>query len=130
MSLQEAIKWIDGRVLELACLVEITSKDRKIQRINEEYNALLLARTAIYKQIPEKPEIKECSQPAVRHGYSGIYKRIIYSCPGCGKPLYVQHHFEYESESSSGLERWPAGQQTQSCPACGQALKWKEDNHV
>lgn len=127
MTNQEAIKWIDGRVLELSCLVDITSSDKGIQRINEEYNALLLARTAIYKQIPEEPELKEGSQPAVRHGYSGIYKRAVYSCPGCGKPLYVQHHFEYESEESSGFERWPAGSRWPSCPTCGQALKWKED---
>lgn len=126
MTNQEAIKWIDGRVLELAFLVDITSSDKKRQRINEEYNALLLARTCIYKQIPEKPEIKELSQPAVRHGYSGIYKRTVYVCPVCGKNLYVQHHFEYESESSSGFERWPAGSITPCCPKCGQALEWKE----
>ncbi len=123
MTNQEAIKWIDGRVLELACLVDITSTDKGMQRINEEYNALLLARTAIYKQIPEKPEIKETEKATVRYGEYGVLKGTMYLCPVCGKPLYVQYHFEYKN----GFNRWPAGSQTPSCPTCGQALKWKED---
>lgn len=126
MTNQEAIKWIDSKMLALACHTEIARTDKEMDRLNKDGAALQLARTAIYKQIPEKPEIKECSQHAVRHGHSGIYKRTIYSCQRCGKPLYVQHHFEYESESSSGVERWPAGSRTQACPACGQALKWED----
>lgn len=127
MTNQEAIKWIDGRVLELSCLVDITSTDKGMQRINEEYNALLLARTCIYKQIPEKTEIKETEQPFSKFGKSGILKRTTYFCPVCGKPLYVQNHFEYTCEDSSGFDRWPAGSQTPCCHNCGQALKWKED---
>lgn len=120
---QKAIKWIDGRVLELSCLADITSTDKGIQRINEEYNALLLARTAIYKTIPEEPEIKETSKAAVRFEESGVYKRTIYSCPVCGHPLYIQNHFEYQD----GFHRWPTGSHTPCCPRCGQALKWKGD---
>lgn len=122
MTDQEAIKWIDGRVLELSCLVDITSSDKGMQRINEEYNALLLARTCIYKQIPEKPEIKETEKPYAKFEESGVLKRTMYCCPGCGKPLYVQHHFEFQN----GFERWPAGIQTPFCPKCGQALKWED----
>lgn len=123
MTDQEAIKWIDGRVLELSCLIDITSTDKGMQRINEEYNALLVARAAIFKRIPEKPEIKEDEKDYVRYGESGVLKRTMYLCPVCGKPLYVQHHFEYQN----GFHRWPAGDQTPFCPKCGQALKWKED---
>lgn len=122
MTNQEAIKWIKGRELELACLVDITSSDKKIQRINEEYNALLVARAAIEKQIPIKPEIKETETAAVRFGISGVHKRTLYCCPVCMKPLYEQHHFEHKD----GFERWPAGSATPSCPICGQALKWKD----
>ena len=125
MDFQRAIKWINGRVLELACLVDITNTDRGMKRINEEYNALLVARTAIYKQIPEKPEIKATEQPADRHGNHGTLKRTVCSCPACGKVLYIQYHFEYPD----GFERWPAGSQTQHCQTCGQALMWKDDNH-
>lgn len=122
MTNQEAIKWIDGRVLELACLVDITSTDKGMQRINEEYNALLRARAAIEKQIPVEPETKETAKAAVRFGESGVHKRTMYNCPVCGHPLYVQHHFEYEN----GFNRWPAGSTTPSCPKCGQALKWNK----
>lgn len=127
MTNQEAIKWIDGRVLELSCLVDITNTDKKMQRINEEYNALLQARAALEKRIPVKPEIKETEQPFSRFEKSGILKKTVYSCPACGKPLYVQHHFEFKSEYGEGFERWPAGSQTPFCPKCGQALKWKEE---
>lgn len=123
MTDQEAIKWIDGRVLELSCLIDITSTDKGMQRINEEYNAMLVARAAIFKRIPEKPEINETEKAAVRFEESGVYKRTVYSCPVCGFPLYVQNHFEYQD----GFHRWPAGSQTSCCHKCGQALKWKED---
>lgn len=125
MTDQEAIKWIDGRVLELACLTDITSTAKGLQRITEEYNALLQARAAIFKRIPEKPIIKETKQPYAKFEKSGVLKRTVCSCPVCGKPLYVQCHFEFTSEHGHGFERWPAGSQTPYCPACGQALKWE-----
>lgn len=127
MTDQEAIKWIDGRVLELSCLADITNTDKKMKRVNEEYNALLQARAAIEKRIPEKPEIKETEQPFAQFEESGILKRTVFSCPACGRPLYVQHHFEYKSEYGEGFKRWPSGSQTPHCPSCGQALKWKDD---
>lgn len=125
MTDKEAIKWIDGRVLELSCLVDITSTDKGMQRINEEYNALLVARAAIFKRIPEKPEVKENEEPFSRFGKSGILKRTMYHCPACGKILYVQNHFDYTCEGGSGFERWPVGSTTPCCQKCGQALKWK-----
>ena len=75
MTDQEAIKWIDGRVLELSCLVDITSTDKGMQRINEEYNALLQARAAIFKRIPEKPDVKKNEEPFARFGKSGMHYR-------------------------------------------------------
>lgn len=128
MTNQEAIKWIDGRILALSCHAEIAHTDKEMDRLNKDGAALLLARNALEKQIPVRPETKESSQSAIRHGNSGVYKRTVYSCPRCGHILYVQHHFQYESEYSSGVERWPAGSQTQSCPSCGQALKWRNDH--
>lgn len=123
MTHQEALQWINGRELELACLVDITSSDKKIQRINEEYNALLVARAAIEKQIPMKPEIKKSEKAVVRFGTPGVHKQTVYRCPVCMKLLYVQNHFECQD----GFQRWPAGDTTPSCPSCGQALKWKEE---
>ena len=128
MTTQEAIKWIDSKMLALACHAEIAHTDKEMDRLNKDGAALQLARTALEKQLPVKPETKESSQSAIRYGNSGVYKRTVYSCPGCGHPLYVQNHFEYESESSSGFERWPAGSKTPHCPTCGQALKWRDDH--
>ena len=126
MTNQEAIKWIDRRILELACIVDITKTDAGMKRINKEYNALLLAGAALAKRTPEKPIIKETEKPFAKFEKSGVLKRTVCSCPVCSKPLYVQHHFEYTCKYGSGFERWPAGSQTPFCPKCGQALKWEE----
>lgn len=125
MTDQKAIKWIDGRVLEMACLADITNTDKQMQRINEECNALMLARAALLKRSPEKPIIKETKQPYSKFEKSGVLKRTVYSCPACGKPQYVQNHFDFTSEHGHGFERWPAGSQTPFCPYCGQSLKWE-----
>lgn len=104
MTNQEAIKWIDGRILELACLVDITSTDKKMKRINEEWNALRLARRSLEHGIPAM----------VTHEAS-IY--ACCTCPSCknvideftefvpGQKIRVQHNW---------------------CRFCGQALKWEE----
>ena len=105
MTNQEAIKWIDGRVLELAYIVDNPISGREMQRINKEYNALLQARGALQHRIPEKPEIKETEKPFAKFGKSGILKRTTYLCPVCGQPLYVQNHFEFKSEDGEGFER-------------------------
>lgn len=120
MTNQEAIKWIDGRVLELACLVDITSSDRRMQRINEEYNALLLARTAIYKQIPMQPELK------IEHN-DELWRKELYVCQICGEILCIQH---YLARPDGVFSRYHLGSRTTACPSCGQVLKWKDDNHV
>lgn len=54
----------------------------------------------------------------------GKLKRDIYSCPRCGKALYVQNH--HDRKDGSGFRRWPQGAQTPYCPQCGQALRWKK----
>lgn len=105
MTEQEAIKWIDGRVIELSCLVDITSTDKGMQRINEEYNALLVARAAIFKRIPE----------TVTHEAT---LRKSCTCPAC---LNVVDEF---TEFVPGQR---IRVQVQWCRYCGQALKWEEE---
>ena len=130
MTDQEAIKWIDGQIRERCRLVlDGAAKNEKlIKVIDEEGAALLQARKALHKRIPKKPEIKKYEGPFARFGKSGIIIRTRYACPACSNPLYVQNHFEYTCEDSSGFERWPVGSQTPCCPKCGQALKWEEDH--
>lgn len=118
MTNQEAIKWIDGRVLELACLVDITNTDKKMQRINEEYNALLQARAAIEKQIPLAPEHK------IAHN-DELWRKEIYSCVTCGNVLYIQNHITFPD--GSGFRRFPNSARTKACPICGQVQNWEED---
>lgn len=104
MTNQEAIKWIDGRVLELACLVDITKTDKKMQRINEEYNALLLARDALRKRTPTM----------VTHEAT---LRTCRTCPSCKNVVDEITEF-VPGQKIRVISNW--------CRFCGQALKWEE----
>lgn len=115
MTDQEAIKWIDGRILELSCLADITSKDKKMQRINEEYNALLKARAAIEKRIPIKPML------SIK--INNRWRTETHQCIVCMTPLFIKTHIELPS---GDFKRIPSGRQVPFCPVCGQAQKWKE----
>lgn len=101
---QEAIKWIDRRILELACIVDITNTDRGMKRINEEYNALLTAKRSMEHGIPAM----------VTHEAS-LYKCC--TCPNCKN--VVDEFTEFVPGQKIRVKvRW--------CRFCGQALKWEE----
>ena len=121
MTNQEAIKWVDGRILELSCLADITSKDKKMQRVNEEYNALLQARLALEKQIPMAPELEIANNDE-------LWRKEIYRCVKCGTVLYIQNHIT--SPDGRGFRRFPQGSRTQSCHKCGQIQIWGDGHHV
>ena len=114
MTDQEAIKWIDGRVLELSCLADITSTDKKMQRINEEYNALLQARAALEKRIPMEPEL-------TININDRLWRTETHRCARCTQTLFVQNHID----TPNGFRRFPRGSRVPVCPTCGQAQKWK-----
>lgn len=114
MTDQEAIKWIDGRVLELACYVDIASNDRQMKRINEEYNALLKARAAIEKHILMAPD------RTIIHN-DEIWKKAVFRCPRCTETLLI---VEAIVHPVCGFEKVEHGARSTFCPACGQALKW------
>ena len=118
MTDQEAIKWIDGRVLALSCLADITSKDREMQRINEEFNAMLRARDALHKQIPMKPVLTV-------ENNDELWRKEVYRCIVCEQILYIQNHIA--DPDGRGFRRFPQGGRSKACPECGQALKWEED---
>ena len=116
MTNQEAIKWIDGRVLELSCLADISNTDKKMQRINEEYNALLQARAALEKRIPVAPDLNIANNDE-------LWRKEIYSCVNCGKVLYIQNHIA--DPDGRGFRRFPNGARTYACPECGQVQNWE-----
>lgn len=115
MTDQEAIKWIDGRIIELSCLADITSTDKKMQRINEEYNALLQARAAIEKRIPMKPMLSI-------EIHNKIWRTETHQCIVCMTPLFIKTHIELPT---GDFKRLPSGRHAQFCPVCGQAQKWR-----
>ena len=117
MTDQEAIKWIDGRVLELVCHADITRTDKGMQRINKEYNALLRSRAAIEKQIPMAPVRIIISNDE-------LWKKVEYRCQVCMEPIFIVEDIVHPV---GGWVRHANGDHSPFCPTCGQALKWGKD---
>ena len=99
MTNQEAIKWVDGRVLELSFLADITSKDEKMKRINEEYNALQFVRGLLDRNTPTKP-VKD--------------SLADWDCPYCGAYL----PFDALNDRIQHAPKF--------CKNCGQAIDWSD----
>lgn len=99
MTNQEAIKWVDGRVLELACLVDITNTKREMQRINKEYNALQFVRGLLVRNTPTKPQKDSLAD---------------WDCPYCGAYL----PFDALNDPIDDAPRF--------CKQCGQSIDWSD----
>lgn len=105
MTNQQAIKWIDRRILELAYIVDITKTDAGMKRINEEYNALLQARYALEQRIPAM-----VTHEATLHRCC--------TCPSCKN--VVDEFTEFVPGQKIRVQvNW--------CRFCGQALKWGDE---
>lgn len=102
MSNSDAIRFIDGRMLELTCRCECEKTDAGKKRINEEYDFLCLARDAIHKATPTM----------VTHNAT---KPEDCTCPSCGNVVS-------EFATSFG-QRFRVT--CSYCRICGQALKWE-----
>ena len=116
MTDQETIKWIDGRILELACIADITSKDKQMQRINKECSALMRARMAVEKRIPLAP------MRTITHD-DEMWKRAEYQCPACTEIIFT---VEAVVHPVCGWERATHGTRSPFCHSCGQALTWSK----
>ena len=100
MTNQDAIKWVDGRILELACIVDIPPEtDRKMIRINKEYNALQFVRGLLVRNTPTKPQKDSLAD---------------WDCPYCGAYL------PYDALND------PIEDAPKFCKNCGQAIDWSE----
>lgn len=115
MTDQEAIKWIQGRIMELLVERCHASSNKEVAQLNEEYNALLRAKDALYKQIPVPPEL-------TININDKIWRTETHRCARCGQVLFIQNHIE----TANGFKRFPRGHRVPACHECGQAQKWKE----
>ena len=96
MTPQEAIKWADGKALEIICELEVTKSKERQKRLNEEYSALTTFKSCAEKQIPIKPLDKTLEYD----GYYGL-------CPCCNRVVGDNKDFS-------------------RCWYCGQALDWSD----
>lgn len=94
MTYEEAIVIIR----HLWCSEHIDYPDEEVRE------ALDIAKKAIEKQIPKKPEIDEFEGTDY---WQGRYSHWQYSCPYCG--MRLDTHFD-------------------CCCNCGQAIDWSEEN--
>ena len=115
MTDQEAIKWIDVRILELVKERYQASSNKEVTRLNEENNALLRAKDALYKQIPVPPVL-------TININDKVWRTEIHRCSRCSSILFIQNHIE----TPDGFKRFPQGYRVKACSVCGQAQKWKE----
>ena len=90
MTPQEAIKWIDGRMLEIVCEFEITTSEAGKKRLNKEYKALSALRQCADKEVEHKVLNKTLEYDGT-YGHCPVCNRILRDCenprrcPGCGK---------------------------------------------
>ena len=99
----EAIKVIDGLIFQSYLEYEAERSKRGKIEINNRYTALTLAKEALEKQIPKKPDLEG-------DGY-GDDGKLIYDtgyCPNCRSAFEVDYDV------------------TDYCPECGQALDWSD----
>ena len=69
MNYKEALKELNGTMLELTLECETEKSERRKQKISREFAALIRANEALEKQIPKKLAVSE----------------ELYHCPCCGE---------------------------------------------
>lgn len=116
MTNQEAIKWIDSKLLALSFSADITSEGKRMDLINEEFNVMMLARAALEKQIPMTPE------HAILNN-NDLWRKEKCTCVRCTETLIIQERF---LRPGGGFAKTKHGDRSPYCSSCGQALKWKE----
>lgn len=97
MEYTDAIKYIDGRLLEIVYENEVCRSEHQKKRLDKEAAFLTTARTAIAYQIPEKIFIKPVEEGA-SFGYP--------YCPRCDTLFY-------------------GNRKSLVCSVCGQRLSWE-----
>lgn len=99
MTPQDAIKWVDGKMLEIVYELEVTKSEAARNRLNEEYQALTVLKSCAESRVPIKAIEKKNSFFPV--------------CPVCNK--FIKKH-----EQSHGNIVIP------HCKWCGQKIDWSD----
>lgn len=98
MTPQEAIKWADGKALEIICELEVTQSEARKKRLSEEYAALTTLKSCAESRVPQKAKYNPKND--------GV-PSFNYECLVCGcRRLGHTNDIAY-------------------CPDCGQALDWR-----
>ena len=98
MTPQDAIKWVDGKMLEIVYELEVTKSEARRKRLNEEYQALTVLKSCAKSRVPQRATYKPESDG---------FATTNYECLVCGcRRLGHAHLIAY-------------------CPDCGQALDWR-----
>ena len=74
MTPEQAINWVDGRLLEIVCELEITTSESGKNRLGKEYEALTRLRICAEKQVMQK--VKQTAK-----GFQ------VYHCLACGEQI-------------------------------------------
>lgn len=100
MTPQEAIKWADGKALEIICELEVTKSEARKKRLNKEYSALTVLKSCSESRVLQKPKYNPLKEGNLTTNFE---------CPCCGcRRLGHSNRIAY-------------------CPDCGQALDWSEN---
>lgn len=98
MTPQDAIKWADGKMLELVHEYKIATKEAHQNRLDKEYAALTVLKSCAESRVPTTPTYKPKKTDIITTNYE---------CPVCG------------------CRRLGTGQLVAYCPDCGQCLDWR-----
>lgn len=95
MTPQDAIKWVDGKMLEIVYELEVTKSEAGRKRLNKEYAALTVLKSCAESRVPQRATYKPKSDGFATTNYECLvcgcrrlgHTNLIAYCPGCGQAL-------------------------------------------
>ena len=104
-------------------------EDGKAYMLNDEY-CIYCANEKVFNKVKEAVEKQIKKKPKYQKNYNGTIfnfkQKESYSCPDCGKVLYVQNHIERSDDGCKEINRYPQGEKSNHCKNCGQAIDWSD----
>lgn len=95
MTPQDAIKWVDGKMLEIVYELEVTKSEARRNRLNEEYQALTVLKSCAESRVPQRAKWDPKSDGSIKTNYECLvcgcrrlgHTNLIAYCPDCGQAL-------------------------------------------